>query len=172
MASPCTRKFVANWFDVMLVDVDLDGTLEILGEDVFHVRCYYCGLFGRSVGLYRWTGAEVAQADFEMLPAGSASAAAVAANNRAAELANAGRWAEALAVVDGARALVAESAAFRRNASLIDLNAAGPGRERRSDDTFLHYVFAGLWADAVDILRLKPILPDFFATPPADMEYI
>ena len=166
------EEFIDNWFDVMLVDVDLDGTLEIFGEDIAHVRCYYCGLSSRSVGLYRWNGAELAQVGLETLSAGSASAAAVAANNRAAELADAGRWAEALAVVDGARSLLAESAVFRRNASLIDLNAPGPGREYRSDDTFLHYVFAGLWADAVDILRLRPILPDFFATPPANMEYM
>ena len=166
------EEFVANWFNVMLVDVDLDGTLEIFGEDIAHVRCYYCGLSSRSVDLYRWNGAELAQVGFETLAAGSAYNAVVAANNRAAELANAGRWAEALAVVDGARYLVAESAVFRRNASLIDLNAPGPGRDYRSDDTFLHYVFAGLWADAVDILRLRPILPDFFATPPANMEYM
>ena len=159
-----------GWFDIMLVDVDLDGALEILGEDISHVNCYYCGLSSRSVGVYRWNGAEIAEVSLETLPAGAASDAAVAANNRAAELAGAGRWAEALAVVDGARALVAESAVFRRNASLIDVNAAAAGRDRLSGDRLLHYVFGGLWADAVDIFRHEPVVPDFFATPPPYME--
>ena len=159
-----------GWFDIMLVDVDLDGALEILGEDISHVNCYYCGLSSRSVGVYRWNGAEIAEVSLETLPAGAASDAAVAANNRAAELAGAGRWAEALAVVDGARALVAESAVFRRNASLIDVNAAAAGRDRLSGDRLLHYVFGGLWADAVDIFRHEPVVPDFFATPPPYMD--
>ena len=159
-----------SWSGIMLVDVDIDGTREILGEEVNHVNCYYCGLSSREVGLYRWNGAEITPVGFEMLPVGSAADAVVAANNRATELAGAERWAEALAVVDGARALVGESAVFRRNARLIDLNAAAPGRPRSGPDTLLHYVSAGLWTDAVDIFRHKPILPDFFATPPPYMD--
>ena len=163
------EELVANWSDIMLVDVDLDGTVEILGEEINHVNCYYCGLSSRSFSLYRWNGTEMTAVWPETLPAGSASDAAVAANNRAAELAGAERWAEALAVVDGDRALVAESAVFRRNASLIGLNAAASDGDRFSEDTLLHYVFAGLWAEAVDIFRHKPILPDFFTTPPPYM---
>ena len=163
------QEIEAHWSDVMLVDVDLDGTVEILGEQIDHVNCDQCGLSTRWVDLYRWNGAEIAPVGFEMLPVGSAADPVVAANNRATELAGAERWAEALAVVDGARALVGESAVFRRNARLIDLNAAAPGRPRSGPDTLLHYVSAGLWTDAVDIFRHKPILPDFFATPPPYM---
>ena len=163
------EEFVGSWSDIMLVDVDLDGTVEILGEEINHVNCYYCGLSSRFFSLYRWNGVEMTEVWPETLPAGSASDAAVTANNRAAELAGAERWAEALAVVNGDRALVAESAVFRRNASLIGLNAAAPDGDRLSEDTLLHYVFAGLWAEAVDIFRHKPILPDFFTTPPPYM---
>ena len=155
-----------GWFDIMLVDVD--GTLEILGGERNHVNCYYCGLTSRSFGLYRWNGAEMAEAAFEALPPGSASEAVVAANNQAAELAGAGRWTEALAVLDGARPLLDESAVFRRNASLIDLTAGTPGR--LAPDILLHYVLVGAWADAVDIFRHQPALPDFFANPPPYME--
>lgn len=34
------------------------------------------------------------------------------------------------------------------------------------EDLLLHYVFAGLWADAVDLFRTEPAAPDFFATRP------
>ena len=160
-----------GWSDVMLVDVDLDGALEILGEEVNHVNCYYCGLSARSVGLYRWNGAQMAEVGLETLPAGAAPAALVASNNRAAELAGAGRWVEALAVVDGARAIVVDNGVFRRNASLIDLNAGTPaGGGRLSEDTLLHYVFAGMWPEAVEIFRHEPVLPDFFAQPPPYMD--
>ena len=163
-------EIVDHWFDIMLVDVDGDGILEILGKHVDHVNCYYCGMSSISFSLHRWNGFEMAAAGPETLPAGSASEAAVAANNRAAELASAGRWTEALAVVDGARTLAAGSAVFRRNASLIDLHA---GATSLSEDTLLHSVFAGAWADAVDIFRHQPVLPDFFTTqPPYAKEYM
>ncbi|MDE2905358.1 MAG: hypothetical protein OXQ28_04650, partial [Acidobacteriota bacterium] len=163
-------EVVDHWFDVMLVDVDGDGTLEILGEHISHVNCYYCGMSSISFSLHRWNGFAMAAAGPEPLPAGSASEAVVAANNRAAELARAGRWTEALAVVDGARTLAAGSAVFRRNASLIDLHA---GAASLSEDTLLHYVFAGAWADAVGIFRHQPALPDFFTTqPPYAKEYM
>jgi hypothetical protein len=67
-------------------------------------------------------------------------------------------------VLDAARPLVAESMAFRRNASLIDLNA-GAGRGRLSEDDLLHHVFAGSWAGAVDLFRAAPADPDLFAQP-------
>ena len=163
-------EVVAGWFDIMLVDVDGDGTLEIVGEHIGHVNCYYCGMTSTSFSLHRWNAFEMATAGLETLPAGSASEAVVAANNRAAGLAGAGRWTEALVVVDGARALAAGSAVFRRNASLIDLHA---GAANLSEDTLLHYVFAGAWADAVDIFRQQPVLPDFFTTqPPYAQEYL
>ena len=99
----------------------------------------------------------------DLLPAGAASEAAVAANNRAVELARARRWAEAVAVLNDARPLVAESAVFRRNAKLIDLNASASGGDPLSEDTLLHYVFAGSWAEAVDLFRDAPVGPDLFA---------
>ena len=102
----------------------------------------------------------------EMLSSGVASDQAVAANNRAVELARARRWAEAAAVLDDVRALVSENAVFRRNASLIDLNAAASGGERLSEDTLLHYVFAGRWAAAVDLFRDTAAGADLFALPP------
>ena len=166
-----TLDVEGGWSDVMLVDIDLDGALEILGEEIYHVNCYYCGLSARSVGLYRWNGAQMAGVGFETLPAGAAPAAVVAANNRAAELAGAGRWAEALAVVDGARAVGVDNGVFRRNAGVIDLNAGTPaGGGRRSWDTLLHYVLAGMWPEAVDIFRHNPVLPDFFVQPPPYMD--
>ena len=167
------EEVVGNWFDVMLVDIDGDGTAEIVSEEIDHVNCYYCGMTSRSFGLYRWNGAGMERAGLEPLPAGAASEAVVAANDRAAELAGARRWTEARAVVDGARSLVAESAVFRRNASLIDLHAGAPGVGGLSEDTLLHYVFAGSWADAVDVFRHQPVLPDFFTRqPPYAEEYM
>ena len=167
------EELVGNWADIMLFDVDLDGIFEILGEDICYRWCE--GERARSVGLYRWNGAEMTQVRLEALSAGSASDATVvvAANNRAVELAGAERWAEALAVVDGTRARVTESAVFGRNAGLIDLNAPVPDGYPWRWERFTDYVFAGLWAEAVDLFRHKPILPDFFATfPPYIDEYM
>ena len=62
--------FVTSWFDIMLVDVDLDGTVEVLGEDIYDVRCDHCGLSGNSVDLYRWNGAEMTRVRFETLATG------------------------------------------------------------------------------------------------------
>ena len=174
MASPCGEAWSDNWdnwWDVMFVDIDLDGALDILGETRERILCQPCALMSRSVGLYRWNGAEMTEAPLETLAAGSVSDAAVTANNRAVELAGAGRWTEALAVLDDARAVVAESVVFRRNASLIDVNAPSPeGTPRRTPDTFLNFVLSGLWADAVDTFRHAPILPDFFADQPPYVE--
>ena len=155
-----------NWVEVMLVDVDGDGTLEVLGGDVSHVYCYYCGMTARSFSLHRWNGVKMAEAALEPLPAGSAAEAAVTANDRAAELAGAGRWAEALAMIDGARALATDSAVFRRNAALIRLNAGAAGDLRLTEDDLLHHVLAGSWAAAVDLFRGAPAGPDLFAEPP------
>ena len=91
-------------------------------------------------------------------------------NNRAVELARARRWAEAETVLDDARPLVVESAVFRRNASMIDLNAGTSGGSRLSEDTLLHYVFAGEWADAVGFFRDIPVGPDLFVEAPPYMD--
>ena len=128
---------------------------EILGSETFPL-CFRCPDTRRVVRLYRRTGARLVEVPIGMLSSGAASDQAVAANNRAVELARARRWAEAAAVLDDVRPLVEQSAVFRRNASLIDLNAAASGGERLSDDTLLHYVFAGRWAAAVDLFRDTP----------------
>ena len=154
-------------FEIMIADVDLDGGHEILSRHIAHVDGICdCGVTTGSFGLHRWNGARMADVGLERLPAGAASGAAVAANARAVTLARARRWAEAIAVLDENRAFVAEHSVFRRNASLIDLRAAGPEHDRLSEDLLLHYVFAGLWADAVDLFRTEPVAPDFFATRP------
>lgn len=108
----------------------------------------------------------MAEAVLEPLPAGSAPEAAVTANDRAAELAGAGRGGEALAMIDGTRAVAADSAVFRRNAALIGLNAGAAGDLRLSEDELLHHVLAGSWADAVDLFRGAPAGSDLFAEPP------
>ena len=151
-----------NWFSVMLADVDLDGTTEVLSEQINPV-CYPCTETVRSVNLYRWTGTQMVEVSLETLPAGSASNVAIAANNRVVELSGAGRWAEARIVLSNARHLVAESVVFRRNAALIDLNAVAPDGSL-SEDQLLHYVRSGLWRDAVDIFRGAPVPSDFFAS--------
>ena len=84
------EELVRNWAAIMLFDVDLDGIFEILGEDICYRWCE--GERVRSVGLYRWNGAEMTQVRLEALSAGSASDATVAANNRAVELAGAERF--------------------------------------------------------------------------------
>ena len=157
-------EIVENWLDAMILDVDLDGTLDIFGSRARRL-CFRCSVTRRAVRLYRWTGERMVAAPLEFLSAGSASGAAVAANNRAVALARARRWAEAVAVVDAARALVAESAVFQRNASLIELNAGASGGIRLSEDTLLHHVFAGSWPEAVDLFRRAPVGPDLFAEP-------
>ena len=106
----------------------------------------------------------------ETLPAGATSEAAVAANNRAVELARARRWAEAVAVLDRARPLVAESVVFRRNAALIDLTAVDPDGAGLSSDRLLHHIFAGLWAEGVDLFRAAPVRADLFADPTGYMD--
>ena len=108
----------------------------------------------------------MAEAVLEPLPAGSAPDAAATANDRAAELAGAGRWAEAHTMIDGARALAADSAVIRHNEALIRLNAGAAGDLRLSEEELLHHVLAGSWADAVDLFRGAPAGPDPFAEPP------
>ena len=164
-------EVVDGWRDVMLVDVDGDGTVEVVGEQISHVNCYYCGLTSTSFSLHRWNGLEMVEVRPEALPVELASGPAVVANNLAAELAAAGRWTEALAVVDGARGLTAESSTFRLNASLIELHAGNARGRRFSEDRLLHYVLAGAWADAVDVFRHQPVLPDFFTTQPLYAEW-
>ena len=146
------------------VDLDLDGTLEILGRESFPL-CRECPVTRRVVRVYRWNGAGLVEVALEVLRAGSASDAAVAANNRAVELARARRWVEAVAVLDDASFLTPESVVFRRNATLIDLNAGIVGRHRLSEDALLHYVFAGAWAEAAGLFRDVPVGPDLFAEP-------
>ena len=62
------EELVRNWADIMLFDVDLDGIFEILGEDICYRWCE--GERARSVGLYRWNGAEMTQVRLEALSAG------------------------------------------------------------------------------------------------------
>ena len=157
-------EVVGNWDDAMIADVDLDGTLEILGRESFPL-CRECPVTRRVVRVYRWNGAGLVEVALEVLRAGSASDAAVAANNRAVELARARRWVEAVAVLDDASFLTPESVVFRRNATLIDLNAGIVGRHRLSEDALLHYVFAGAWAEAAGLFRDVPVGPDLFAEP-------
>ena len=168
------RELVQNdkGFAFMFVDVDRDGIVELLAEHFHDVNCYYCGLIGREAGLFRWDGTQMTNVSLETLPAGAASDAAVAANNRAVELAGGRRWAEAVAVLDRGRSLVAESAVFRRNAALIDLTAVDPAGDGLSDDRLLHYIFAGLWTEAVDLFRDAPVRPDLFAGPPDYMHMV
>ena len=162
------RELVQNsrGFNFMFVDVDRDGIMELLADYSYGVNCDRCGLTVREAGLFRWDGSRMTRVFLETLSAGAASDAAVAANNRAVELAVGRRWAEAVAVLDRGRSLVAESAVFRRNAALIDLTAVDPDGDGLSDDRLLHYIFAGLWAEAVDLFRDAPVRPDLFADPP------
>ena len=155
----------AGWHEAEFVDIDDDGRLEIVGRSVYHVHCYYCGLAAVAFDLHRWNGTRMVHTPLERLPAGAASDEAVAANNRAVLLGDAGRWAEAAVVVGDARPFLAEHAVFRRNAALID-RYAGPGSEGLSGERLLGYVLAGRWSDAVDIFRHGSVLPDFFADPP------
>ena len=143
----------------------ISTALEILSRSTAPL-CDRCAVTRRVVRLYRWTGTRMAVAPLEMLPPGAASAAAVAANNRAVELARARRWTEAVEALDDVRSLVAQSAVFRRNASFIDVNAGVSAGERLSEDPLLHYVFAGRWAAAVDLFRDAAAGPDLFAAPP------
>ena len=158
-----------NWHEARFVDVDDDGSLEILSKSVYHVNCYYCGLAALSFDLHRWDRTRMVNAGLEPLPAGAASDELVTANNRAVALGGAGRWAEAAAVVADARPLGAGHAVFRRNAALIDLYA-GPGSEELSGTRLLAHILAGRWAEAVDIFRDDHVLPDFFAEPPYPRE--
>lgn len=46
-------ELLDNWVEVMLADVDGDGTLEVLVGYVSHVYCYHCGMTARSFSLHR-----------------------------------------------------------------------------------------------------------------------
>ena len=153
------------WRGFMIADVDGDGAGEFLRRDAVPL-CFRCDVTQRVVRLYRWTGTRLARVPLEFLPAGSAPAAAVAANNRAVALARARRWTEAAAVLDTARPLVAEHPAFGRNAGLIDLNAAAPAGDRLSEDPLLDAVFAGAWVRAVGHFRASARRPDAFVGSP------
>ena len=55
---------------------------------------------------------------------------------------------------------------FRRNAGLIDLNAAAPTGDALSEDPLLDDVFGGRWAEAAGRFRTLPGGPDVFTAPP------
>ena len=57
--------------EVMFVDVDGDGALDLLWRGVEHVHCYYCGLASVFFGLHRWNGTEIVWAPLAELPAGA-----------------------------------------------------------------------------------------------------
>ena len=159
------EESAGDWREVMIADIDRDGAREVLRRDALPL-CYDCGVTRRVVRVYRWTGTRLARVPLELLAIGAASDAAVAANNRAVTLARAGRWAEAAAVLAAARPLLPESAVFRRNAGLIDLNGAAPAGEALSEDPLLGAVFGGRWAEAVGHFRTAPVGPDVFTAAP------
>ena len=74
-------EVVENWLDAMILDVDLDGALDILGSRGRRL-CFRCSVPRRAVRLYRWTGDRMVAAPLEFRSGGPASGAAVAANNR------------------------------------------------------------------------------------------
>ena len=149
----------------MLVDVDGDGTLEVLGGYVSHLYCYYCGMTARSFSLHRWNGVGMAEAALEPLPAGSVPEAAVTANDHAAGAGRRGPVGRSARDDRRRPRPGADRAVFRRNAALIRLNAGAAGDLRLSEDELLHHVLAGSWADAVDLFRGAPAGPDLFAEP-------
>lgn len=138
-----------HWSAIMVADVDGDDIPEVFAQERVHPGiCLFCEATF-VYGLYYWDGTELKRG-METLAVGSGSDSVVEANNRAVELGRAGRWMEALTVVDRVeRVQPVGNAVFRRNASVIRLN----GSRQPYYYECLEGVLAGDWRSTVDTLR-------------------
>ena len=95
-------EVVENWLDAMILDVHLDGALDILGSRPRRL-CFRCSVTRRAVRLYRWTGGadggRAARVPVRRvgLRRGGSPPATGPSRRRGPR-----RWAEAVAVVDDA----------------------------------------------------------------------
>ncbi|MCC9074783.1 SH3 domain-containing protein [Litorilinea aerophila] len=152
-----------------LADLDGDGTQEVLlNQTEYYVFCYACGVRRVEYAVLRWDGSRMVPVTLQPLP-DDAPASLRDLNDRAIQLAQAGLWKDALAVLEEAEALslTDPSGNFAWNARLIRLN--GQARQAVLQDEHQAYplleeIFFGDYDAALAIMRAYTV-QELFATP-------
>ncbi len=140
-------------------DLDGDGWGEVvLDATEYYVFCYACGVRLYNYSVLRWDGAQMVP----VVPAelgGDAPAELVELNNRAVELAKAGLYKDALAVVDNMEALGVDDPTAAWNARLIRLTGERRAEQPSGNSAYplLEHIFYGDYDAAVDIMREYPV---------------
>lgn len=137
-------------------DIDGDGQLEVvLDQSDPYVFCYACGARKVQYQVLRWDEAQkkLVEMTLQALPAGQPQAVADPAN-RAVELAQAGLWKEAYALIQQAKeASSGNVAVLNQDYALIKLTAEALVATLDIEYPLIQQVFYGDYAAAVDIMR-------------------
>ncbi len=152
-----------------LADLDGDGTQEVLlNQTEYYVFCYACGVRRVEYAVLRWDGSRMVPVTLQPLP-DDAPASLRDLNDRAIQLAQAGLWKDALALLEEAEALslTEPSGIFVWNARLIRLN--GQARQAVLQDEhqaypLLEQIFFGDYEAALEILGTYTV-QELFVTP-------
>ena len=156
-----------------LEDVNGDGASEIiLRLHDYYVFCYACGVRYLNFGVYTWDASsnELREVTLQWSNQNSDPARHI---NRAVELANADLWPDALATIEEAERLAAQTAVFTDDAilewdtALIRFyNQAYQAELNHSSYPLLTNIFYGDFAAALEIMRPYNQEALFSATPP------
>lgn len=146
-----------------LEDLNKDGMPElILRQHEAYVFCYACGVRYLYFQVFTWDAVNQQMVEVSIQPMlmGQQGHPARQPTNRAVELANAGLWADALAQIDEAQRIAAETAeptdtyTLEWDAALIHLYYdAWQAELNHTPYPLLSRVFSGDYAGALDIMR-------------------
>jgi hypothetical protein len=135
-------------------DVNGDSQLDVVldGTD-YYVFCYACGVTKPQYSVLAWDGKQLSEVTLSALFDATPSEAQPI-NNAAVQLARAGLWKDAQAMIGQAKTLKADNRIVRWNAALIDLHAQAY-RDQVDAQSFplLNNIFYGDYAAALNVLR-------------------
>ncbi len=143
-----------------IADINADRVGEVLLDATdYYVFCYACGVQLPQYDVLRWTGDRFEPVPLALLPA-DAPDELREANDRAVELAGAGLWKDALALMLEALETGENHADYDWNLRLIQLNSSvkrGEALDTESGYDILDNIFYGDYAAAVEVMRPLPV---------------